>query len=94
MFDVCSNSNDPSDIVLVCRNVLEKSIAVIFEYKGIRKPMTATLLELINNPDIVAFFNNDVIIDQLHFIRIVGINAIHGRHIKRILQRVLWNIKR
>ena len=91
MFDVCSNSNDPSDIVLVCRNVLEKSIAVIFEYKGIRKPVNATLLELINNPDIVAFFNNDVIIDQLHFIRIVGINAIHGRHIKRTQAKVSYD---
>lgn len=91
MFDVCSNSNDPSDIVLVCRNVLEKSIAVIFEYKGIRKPVNATLLELINNPDIVTFFNNDVIIDQLHFIRIVGINAIHGRHIKRTQAKVSYD---
>ena len=91
MFDVCSNSNDPSDIVLVCRNVLEKSITVIFEYKGIRKPVNATLLELINNPDIISFFNNDVIIDQLHFVRIVGINAFHGRHIKRTQAKVAYD---
>ena len=82
MFELANEDNKPSDVVLVCRNVLEKAIDLIFEYENVKKPSSASLLELINNQAVQSFFGTDVLLDSLHFVRIVGINALHGKHIK------------
>ena len=75
MFELAKDNKNPSDVVLVCRNVLEKTIDLIFEVQNVRKPVNAQLLELINNDVVQNYLDNDVLIDALHFVRIVGINA-------------------
>lgn len=88
MFELTKDNRDSNDVVLVCRNVLEKVIDLIFFAEGVNKPETAQLLELINNETVQAFLGKDILIDYLHFIRIVGINALHGKHIKKTQAKV------
>ena len=88
MFELTKDNKDSNDVVLVCRNVLEKVIDLIFAVEGVKKPETAQLLELINHETVQAFLGKDVLIDSLHFVRIVGINALHGKHIKRTQAQV------
>jgi len=82
MFEIAKDEKNNNDVVIVCRQVLEKLIDLIFEYENVRKPFNASLLELINNDTIKTFINNDVLIDSMHFVRIVGNNALHQKHIK------------
>ena len=82
MFELEKDEKNNSDVVIVCRQVLEKIIDLIFEYENVRKPFNASLLELINNDTVKPFVDNDVIIDSMHFGRIVGNNALHDKHIK------------
>ena len=82
MFELAKDEKNKSDVVIVCRQVLEKIIDLIFEYENIRKPFNASLLELINNDTVKSYIDNDVIIDSMHFVRIVGNNALHDKHIK------------
>ncbi len=88
MLELTKDNKDSNDVVLVCRNVLEKAIDLIFELKGVKKPESAQLLELINNETVQDFLGKDILIDALHFVRIVGINALHGKHIKRTQAQV------
>lgn len=83
IFDLAKDNKSNSDVVIVCRQVLEKAIDLVFDFYSVRKPLSASLLELINNDTIKQFFNNDVLLDSLHFVRIVGNNALHERKIKR-----------
>ncbi|MCF0105215.1 MAG: hypothetical protein HUJ53_00475, partial [Holdemanella sp.] len=87
MFELTEDKT-PRDVALICRQVLEKAIDLIFEFENVRKPSSATLLELINNEIVQNFFNSDVIIDELHFVRIVGMNAHHDKYIKRTQAKV------
>lgn len=91
MFELNQDNDEARDIVLLCRNVLEKSIDLIFDIKKVKKPVNASLLELINNADVRDFFGTDVIVDSLHFVRIVGINAFHGKHIKKTQAKVAYD---
>ena len=88
MFELAKDNKDPSDSVLVCRSVLEKIIDLIFEVQNVKKPVNAQLLELINNEVVQNYLDNDILIDALHFVRIAGINALHGKHIKRTQAKV------
>ena len=90
IFELTDNK-EPSDAVLVCRQVLEKAIDLVFSFEKVAKPNDAQLLELINNECIRGFFNSDVMIDSLHFVRIVGINAYHGKYIKSTQAKVAHN---
>lgn len=54
IFDLIDNQ-EPHDIVLICRQVLEKAIDLIFFYKEVQRPKNAQLLELINNEHIQNF---------------------------------------
>ncbi|MBR3167330.1 MAG: DEAD/DEAH box helicase family protein [Erysipelotrichaceae bacterium] len=88
MFELAIDNKDPGDTVLICRSALEKTIDLIFDIQGISKPTSAQLLELINHETVQDFLGNDILVDALHFVRIVGINALHGKHIKRSQAKV------
>ena len=86
-----ANEQSPNDIVIVCRQVLEKCIDMIFDIKNVNKPISASLLELINHPVVKEYFDNDVLLDTLHFVRIVGANAHHDKHIKKTQAKVAYD---
>lgn len=90
VFELIQDNYEPRDTVLVCRNVLEKVIELIFDYKDVKQPVNASLLELLNNTVVQNFFETDVIIDSLHFVRILGINALHEKHIKKTQANVAY----
>ena len=91
MYELVKDNNKPSDKVIVCRQVVEKAIDLIFDYANQNKPINASLLELINHDCVKEFINNDVMMDSLHFIRIVGNNALHERAIKKTQALVACN---
>lgn len=71
----------------LCRELLELCINYIFERSNVftnaQKPKTASLLELIDSPTIVSYINDPEIISGLHYVRIVGMNALHGRSVRK-----------
>ena len=66
-----------------CREALMGIIEFIYNYGGIAVPTGATMLELLDGKIISGFVNNAVLLDSLHYIRKLGINARHGIHIKK-----------
>lgn len=90
MLEVADNQS-ASDIVIVCRQVLEKCIDLIFEIKNVKKPVSASLLELINHEVVKDYLDSDVLLDMLHFVRIVGANAYHDKYIKKTQAKVAYD---
>ena len=67
----------------ICREILIDAIDYIYDTTGSKKPKNASLLELIDNPVVTGYINDADIIKSLHYIRIVGMNALHGRKIRK-----------
>lgn len=63
-----ADDKSAQDVALICRQVLEKVIDLIFDQSLLKKPINATLIELINNDTIQNYFNNDVLLDKLHLL--------------------------
>ena len=77
------NETNPSDIALKCRDALNGIIVFIYEKEDTYMPQSATMLELIDGKVVSTFAHYSVIIDSLHYIRKLGMNAQHGVHIKK-----------
>ena len=60
MIEVADNQS-ASDIVIVCRQVLEKCIDLIFEIKNVKKPVSASLLELINHEVVKDYLDSELL---------------------------------
>lgn len=74
------------DIAKLCceyRELLGACIDYIFEKSNAKKPKTASLLELIDNLAVMSYIDDLEIVSSLHYVRIVGMNALHGRTIKK-----------
>ncbi len=67
----------------LCRALLETCVDFIFAKADIKKPKKASLLELIDNPTITAYLDDAEIISAMHYVRILGMNAQHGRSVRR-----------
>lgn len=86
IYDACvlaENATTPSDIASGCRNALLKIVEFIYDKNGVEIQKSATMLELIDNKLITNFVNNSVILETLHFIRKLGMNAQHDKNIKK-----------
>ena len=61
------------------------SIAVdyIYDATGVVKPRNASLLELIDGPVVSSYINDADAINAMHYVRILGMNAQHGRSIRK-----------
>lgn len=73
----------PQDRAKAYRVVLSSAINYIFEQSKVKKPETASLLELIDSETVSAFIGDSDLINSLHYIRILGINAEHEQKIKK-----------
>ena len=67
----------------LCRTLLESCVDFIFEKSTAKKPKNATLLELIDSPVVTSYVNDPEIISSLHYVRILGMHAQHGRKIQK-----------
>ena len=67
----------------LCRELLEMAVDYIYEKINNQKPKMASLLELIDSTTITSFLNGADIVNSLHYIRILGMNAKHGRSVRK-----------
>ncbi len=68
---------------ILCRDLLELCVDYIFEKSKVQKPKNASLLEIIDNPTVTSFIEDTEVLSSLHYIRIVGMNALHGLGIRK-----------
>ncbi len=78
-----AESKDSAAVVRYCRDGLSEIVNFIFTLNNVNIPKNASLLELLDSPTMTTFAGDREIIDSLHYIRILGINAKHGNHIKK-----------
>ena len=67
----------------LCRDVLAMAVDYIYEKSGVNMPQNASLLELLDSSTVGAYINDADIIRSLHYVRIIGMNAEHGRSIRK-----------
>ena len=67
----------------LCRSLLLDCVDFIFEKASVQKPKNASLLELIDSPTVTTYINDPEIIPTLHYVRILGMNAEHGRSVSK-----------
>ena len=82
------SADKPSDIALKCREALEAIVQFIYKKECSRIPEKATMLELLDGSVISRFVDNSVILESLHFIRKLGMNAQHDIRIKKSESRL------
>ena len=72
-----------SECALLCRDLLESAVSYIFERTKSGKPKNASLLELIDHATVTSYINDADTVNALHYVRILGMNAKHGRRIRK-----------
>lgn len=88
LYTIAKNSESAKEKAIKSREALNSIIAFIYNKQGIPVPEKATMLELIDGRIIAPFVNNAIILESLHFIRKLGINASHELHIKKAQAKV------
>lgn len=78
-----ANETNLTERAKLCRSLLRSTIDYIYEHVGKEKPKNASLLELIDSAAVSAYIHDPDIVNSLHFVRILGMNAEHGRTIRR-----------
>ena len=76
-------ADKPFDVAIKCREALESVVCFIYRKECVRVPEKATMLELLDGYVIAPFVDNAVILESLHFIRKLGMNAQHDTKIKK-----------
>ncbi len=71
------------DCVTACRDWLQASIDYVFEKQNTEKPKSASLLELLENVTFSSYVNDPDVIRSLDYVRIKGMNAMHGLSISK-----------
>ncbi|MCR5674057.1 MAG: DEAD/DEAH box helicase family protein [Lachnospiraceae bacterium] len=65
------------DQARVCRELLDDCITYIYEISDKKRPTQATLLELLDNRVVYDYIGDTEVIEGLHFVRRLGMNAMH-----------------
>ena len=71
------------DRALLCRALLEDAVDFIYSKADAKKPPKASLLELIDSPVVTGYINDADTVNALHYVRILGMNAKHGRSVRK-----------
>ena len=71
------------DRALLCRALLEDAVDFIYSKVGAKKLSKASLLELIDSPVVTGYINDADTVNALHYVRILGMNAKHGRSVRK-----------
>ena len=82
-FEDAAVIKDPSANALACRNSILEVIKLIFDVRSAKFPESASMLELLDSPVVTEYVNNAEVMNALQYVRILGINAQHGKHIKK-----------
>lgn len=71
------------DKALLSRALLKELVEEIYQLRNVPLPKKATLLELIDHSAIVDYINDADVIQAMHYVRILGMNAEHGVNIRK-----------
>ena len=74
---------DSAEKVKAYRNILIAAIDYVYEKSDAHKPEKASLLELVDGDVLCTFVDDSDIINSLHYVRILGMNAEHDQRIKK-----------
>lgn len=74
---------DPTERVKSYRGLLSAAIDYVYEKTNSHKPERASMLELVDSDVIANFVQDRDIINSLHYVRILGMNAEHKQKIKK-----------
>lgn len=77
------STKDSVETAKVCRAIVEEGVRTICAKLGKEAKPTSGLLELLSRPDVSGFVDDSDVSQGLEFVRILGTNAAHGRHIKK-----------
>lgn len=88
---LAEQATNVEDKAAYCREALEQVLKLIYEKEGRKFPARATLLELIDNNMIHQFIDNAIIVDSIHYIRKLGMNATHNIHITKKQAKVAFD---
>jgi len=83
MLNSAANEQSNSERAKMCREVLSSAVDYIYGRVNATKPRNASLLELLDSGIVTAFLNDADIIKSLHYVRILGMNAEHGRSVRK-----------
>ena len=78
-----ASASSPKDCAVLCRAALAFAVDYIYEKKDAKKPVNASLLELLDGAVITSYMNDRDLLSALHYVRILGMNAEHGRNIRK-----------
>lgn len=71
------------DLVVGCRALLKQLIEGIYQHRQVAVPKQATLLEMMEQPLVSEFVNDADVVQAMHYVRILGMNAEHGAKIRK-----------
>lgn len=94
IYRVCNMAEQASkaeDKAKYCRDALDEMIKYIYRNECKKYPNNATLLELIDGDVISCFVDNSIILESLHYVRKLGMNAKHGNHIKKTQAKIAFD---
>ena len=72
-----------SELVVGCRALLKQLIEGIYQHRKVEMPKQATLLELMEQPVVSEFVDDADVVQAMHYVRILGMNAEHGAKIRK-----------
>lgn len=78
-----NNAHTPEEIASASRSVLESILMLVYKVNNKAYPENVTLFELINDRVISSFYLHKELIESLHYVRKLGMNALHNMHIKK-----------
>ena len=81
--NILCNEKSLAQKTVLARELLSECIDYIYEINSAEKPPKATLLELLDSPVVAGWINDTDIVRSLHYIRILGMNASHGKNVRK-----------
>lgn len=83
--------NESVDRVKAYRSILVDAVIYVYESTKAHKPEKASLLELVDSDVIANYVQDSDIINSLHYVRILGMNAEHNQIIKKSAEKLAYD---
>lgn len=78
-----TEAKEAAEKAKLCRELLSSAVDTIYASAGEAKPAQASLLELLDGPVVKQYVNDEEVLNALHFVRILGMNAAHDIKVKK-----------
>lgn len=95
LINIAQEEKDPSALAKKCREILGFIAQYVYlEVQNKTIPQDSSLFEVLNNSIFTSYVGDAEVLRSLDYVRILGVNAEHGRHIKRTEAQISYaNIK-